>query len=288
MNLGVVGLAWQWDDAVMEPELVFRTDLYRGTAPFYDRFRPPYPAALLDDLAGRLPVSGTGRLLDLACGTGQIAFPLADRFADVVAVDQEEEMVVYGRAKAEATGVANISWLAASAETVALDGPFELVGIGNAFHRLKRQVVAERVFSWLQPGGGVALLWGDTPGRGDVPWEGAMGTLFEEWMAKLQITDRVPAGWEAAMDRHPYEQVLAQTGFDYVGKFEFIAEQTWMVETLTGLVYSTSFLNREALGDKVQAFEADLSALLYSYEPGGVFQVSSSYAYQLAIKPTSA
>lgn len=270
----------------MEPELAFRTDLYRGTASFYDRFRPPYPAALLEDLAGRLPVSRNGRLLDLACGTGQIALPLADRFTEVVAVDQEEEMVAYGRAKANAAGVANIRWLAASAETVELEGPFELVSIGNAFHRLRRPAVAERVFSWLEPGGGIALLWGDILARGDAAWQRAMGALFEEWMAKLDANDRLVGGWEAAMDRHPHEQVLTQAGFDYVGRYEFTADQTWTVETLTGLVYSTSFLNREALGDQADAFESDLSALLYSYASDGVFEVSAKYAYQLATKPT--
>lgn len=34
----------------MEPELTFRTDLYRSAAPFYDRYRPPYPDALLEEL----------------------------------------------------------------------------------------------------------------------------------------------------------------------------------------------------------------------------------------------
>jgi SAM-dependent methyltransferase len=231
-------------------------------------------------------VSGTGRLLDLACGTGQLALPLANRFAEVVAMDQEEEMVAYGRAKADAAGVANIRWVAASAETVTLEGPFELVAIGNAFHRLKRQVVAERVLSWLEPGGGIALVWADYLGRDDTAWQQAVGALFQKWTAKLKVTDRVPGGWEAAMDRHRHEQVLSGAGFDYVGKFEFIAELTWTVESLTGLVYSTSGLNREALGDKAQAFEADLSALLHSYEPDGVFQISGSYAYQLATKPT--
>jgi tRNA/tmRNA/rRNA uracil-C5-methylase (TrmA/RlmC/RlmD family) len=79
------------------PEIEYRTDLSRGTAFFYDRFRPPYPQNLLDDLCERVPVSGNGRLVDLACGTGQIAFALAGRFAEVWAVDQEEEFAASGR-----------------------------------------------------------------------------------------------------------------------------------------------------------------------------------------------
>jgi SAM-dependent methyltransferase len=269
----------------MEPELSFRTDLYRGTAAFYARCRPPYPASLLEDLAARLPVSGKGRLLDLACGPGQVALPLAKRFTEVVAVDQEEEMVAHGRTEADAAGVANVRWIVGSAETVEVEGPFEVVTIGNAFHRLKRQVVAERAFSLLEAGGGIALLWSDPFGRADSEWQSAMGALFDHWMSKLEITDRVPAGWQAAIDERPHEEVLVRAGFEYLGKHKFFSDQTWTVETFTGLVYSTSFLNLEALRDNREAFEADLSRLLHSYEPSGVAQASVSYEFQLARRP---
>jgi len=63
----------------------FRADLYRGTAQFYDRFRPPYPDTLFADLRARLPVTGRGRLLALACGTGQVAVPLAPHFVQPLA-----------------------------------------------------------------------------------------------------------------------------------------------------------------------------------------------------------
>jgi hypothetical protein len=76
-----------------------------------------------------------------------------------------------------------------------------------------------------------------------------------DWMAKLDATDRLAGGWEAAMDRHPHEQVLTQAGFGYVGGYEFITDQIWTVETLIGLVHSISFLNLEALGDQADAFE---------------------------------
>ena len=269
----------------MVGELRFRTDLYRGTAPFYDRYRRPYPKELLADLRRRLPISGSGRLLDLACGTGQIAFPLAEYFAEVWAVDQEEGSVAYGRAKAETRGITNITWVTGSAEATALDGPFELIAVGNAFQRLDRQLVAKLMYSWLQPSGGVALLWGGTPGRGDRPWQRAMTELLEDWMARAGATDRVPAGWEAAMDEDPHEQVLRRAGFQYVGGFDFSVEQTWTVETLTGFVYSTSFLNTDALGDKLRTFERALADRLLSCEPDGTFRELANYSYQLARKP---
>jgi hypothetical protein len=82
----------------------FRTDLYRGTAAAYDRFRPRHPTALIADLVARTGADGTGRLLDLACGTGQAAFALAESFADW-AVDQRaggHYAAVAGPAGAEA------------------------------------------------------------------------------------------------------------------------------------------------------------------------------------------
>lgn len=57
----------------MADEVRFATDLFQGTAGYYDRYRPLYPEAMLTDLVQRAGVSQRGRLLDLACGTGQLA-----------------------------------------------------------------------------------------------------------------------------------------------------------------------------------------------------------------------
>jgi ubiquinone/menaquinone biosynthesis C-methylase UbiE len=55
----------------------FAADLYHGTAESYDRFRLAYPQVLTEDLISRVQPSRHGRLLDLACGTGQLAFALS-------------------------------------------------------------------------------------------------------------------------------------------------------------------------------------------------------------------
>ena len=88
----------------MAEEVRFAADLYRGTAAAYERYRLPYPAAMTADLVRSAQVSGRGRLLDLACGTGQLAFPLRGWFAEVWAVDQEPDMVEVVRAKAATAG----------------------------------------------------------------------------------------------------------------------------------------------------------------------------------------
>jgi SAM-dependent methyltransferase len=267
-------------------ELSFRTDLYRGTAPFYDRYRAPYPKELLDDLVSRVQTSGRGRLLDLACGTGQVALPLAEHFTEVLALDQEAETVEYGKSRSRTGGVTNLTWITGAAEEVNVDGAFELITIGNAFHRVDRQVVAGRIYSWLQPGGSVALLWGGLPFPGDLPWQDAIAGLFRDWIHKAGTDDRIPPGWEAAMERDPHAVVLERSGLQFAGHFEFTVPQVWTLESLAGFIYSTSILNRTALGDRVAEFEMELAERLLRCEPSGNFELTASYSYDLARKGT--
>jgi SAM-dependent methyltransferase len=266
----------------MAGEPAFRTDLYKGTAEYYDRFRPPYPAALIDDLRARVPVDDSSRVLDLACGTGQIAFALASHVDEVLGIDQEAETVAFAQAKARELAVSNASFVAGPAETTALDGDFDLVGIGNAFHRLDRDTVARRVASHLQPRGCVALLWSEPPGIGDQSWERAMHATTERWLDTLGARDRVPEGWEEAIARDPNADVLQRAGLTYEGSFDFAAEETWTVESLIGFVYSTSYLNRTVLGEHAGAFERDLRERLLECQADGAFTQPATYGYELA------
>jgi ubiquinone/menaquinone biosynthesis C-methylase UbiE len=177
----------------MGKEPWFATDLYQGTAGHYDRYRLPYPEAMTRDLIQRAGVSGDGRLLDLACGTGQLAFPLRRWFSEVWAVDREPDMVRAVRAKAEALGAGNIRPVVADAETLgAQPGHFELAVIGNAFHRLDRDLVAARLLGWLRPGGCVAVCWSDAPHLGGEEWQRALAATVDRWVAALGAADRVP------------------------------------------------------------------------------------------------
>jgi SAM-dependent methyltransferase len=78
-----------------------RPDFFSANAACYDRSRP----ALISDStrdaivrAARLPESG--RLLDVAAGTGRVALPLAGTGCRVVAVDRSQEMLHVMRGKA--------------------------------------------------------------------------------------------------------------------------------------------------------------------------------------------
>ena len=147
------------------PEAIeFDPALYRGTAGYYDRFRVPYPQGLFHELVCFAAPGGHGRLMDLAGGTGQIAFALADRFAEVWAVDQEADMIEVVRDKTRTVRAGHVRPVVARAEDLAAPSrAFVLAAIGNAFHRVRRNAVAANVHRWSLPNGHIALLWRNSP-----------------------------------------------------------------------------------------------------------------------------
>jgi SAM-dependent methyltransferase len=260
----------------------YATDLFRGAAAHYDRYRLPYPQEMLGELVMDADVSGLGRLLDLACGTGQLAFPLRSFFAEVWAVDQEPDMVQLVQQKADQLGAVNVRGVIANAETLdAEPGHFELAVIGNAFHRLNRDLVAARLSGWLRPGGHVALCWSSGPRERDQPWQRAFNAMVERWQEELGAADRVPANWAGPSRQRPDSQVMSDAGFQAAGRREFTIEHAWSVATLAGYVRSTSYLTDPVLGDRGAEFDADLAATLAPFAVDGAFRQTVSYACDL-------
>ncbi len=267
-------------------EVHFRRDLYRGTAQDYDRFRPPYPPDLFVDLLRRTQVEHGGRLLDLACGTGQIAFALHQQFDEVWAVDQEGDAITFADHKAARLGVTNIRWVAERAEDLSVGtASFDLIAIGNAFHRLPRRAVAQKVLNWLRPGSHLALLWSDSPWVGQSEWQRVLSEVIRAWTTKMNATSRVPEHLQRVLNEEANQAVLTSVGFDIIGRFEFTALHRWTVASLAGFVFSTSVLSRHVLGDLAPDFAADLRGRLLAVEPTGQFDQTISSAYELARRP---
>jgi ubiquinone/menaquinone biosynthesis C-methylase UbiE len=262
----------------------FAADLYRGTARDYDRFRLGYPATMLDDLLDRCRPSGQGVLVDLACGTGQLAFALLPRFAAVWAVDQEPDMVRVVAGKA--SGADQVRPVVSRAEDLDVPaGSVELVTVGNAFHRLRRDAVARRAYGWLRPGGHLALCWSTSPWDGDAGWQQALAEVIARWRTRLATGDIIPPGWDRDRRERPDAAVLRDAGFEETARAESTAEHRWTIPELAGHLYSTSFLPRAVVGARAPAFEADLAARLSPHAEHGTLTETVSFAYHLARRP---
>ena len=264
----------------------YSPDLFAGTAQFYARYRVAYPDHLLEDLCSRAEVSGGGRLLDLASGPGRLALPLSSRFSEVLAVDQEVDMVEVGQQEARRLGIDNVRWEVCRAEDLKLAAnSIELITIGEAFHRLHQSTIAALALRWLKPGCRVATLGCYGVTRGQEPWQQILRDFLRTWTAR----DMKPRGASESRGRYGGlvhdGQVLRQAGFREVETHEFSYPHEWTADSIIGVLYSGSGNLKKRLGDESTRFEAELKDLLSSHDPRGVFEEVMRFGYTLATNP---
>jgi SAM-dependent methyltransferase len=210
--------------------------LFRSAADYYATYRPWYPEELIARLARAAGLDEGSRVLDLGCGPGHVAVPLAARVGEVVAVDVEPAMLAQ-------IDLPNIRTVEAPAESVdASWGRFDLVTAGRSFHWFDRDEMFERLPRVTSQ---LALI-GDSPGRSGQAL--ALGVAAEL------------LGEELPQHRRFFAEMLAASPFSDVEEIHVEVERTWTADTLIGLAYSTSYASPERLGDLRPEFERRLRA----------------------------
>ena len=264
-----------------------RPDAFAGTAEAYAQWRPPYPAALLDELLREARIGPGARLLDLATGPGRIALALADRFAEVWALDLEPEMIVVARAAAARRGIGNVIWSVGPAE--ALDAPerhFDLITVGEAFHRLDQAVIAHKARRWLKPGGGLVTMGGGAILTGSRDWQLAAVALARRWTAKTFPTGWAPGRPAPTRAWRPASAGSKPAGFELVANRVFLQPHAWRFEGVLGYLHSTSVASRQVLGDDADAFAAELHAAVAPFaDADGVLHDEISFGWTLFRNP---
>ncbi len=126
-----------------------RAESFGTVAAAYDRFRPTYPAALVDDLAALAPAA----VLDIGCGTGKASVLLAARGLNVLGVEIDQQM-------ADVAGGHGIEVEVSGFEDWDDRGRrFDLVISAQAWHWVDPARGVPKVARVLAPGGTAALFW---------------------------------------------------------------------------------------------------------------------------------
>jgi ubiquinone/menaquinone biosynthesis C-methylase UbiE len=250
-------------------------NVFAGTAWYYAHYRPKYPEQVIRLLADKFNLNKRSRVLDLGCGTGQVALQLAPLVAEVVAVDPLNEMLLEGRLLATPKQISNITWLLGESGNIArmaLDiGEIDLTVIAQAFHWMDREQTLHDLYPLLKPGGGVVVIAADGPKTDypDTDWKVIISDTVRFWMGNVR-----KAGTKGSYT-HPikrFETVLAESRFHNLESYEFKTRRTWTPDSIIGYLYSTSSTSIPVLDDNKQPFEADLRKRLATLEPSGLFE----------------
>jgi Methyltransferase domain len=259
---------WKWDKT-----------LFSGSARYYRKGRFPYPAELTTAFREELGLDGRGRLLDVGCGTGEVALLLAPLYEEVVGLDPDEEMIGEAREETRRQGQRNARWVNARAEQLPLDlGVFRTATFAQSFHWMEREHVAATVFEMLEPNGAWVHV--------DVKTLGVPATderLSHPEPPREQIRELV-AGYLGPVKRAGQgtlpggtpsgeSEIMLATGF--VGPRRRMLDAKRVHERsedeIVASVFSVSSSAPHLFGARLREFESELRAVLRRTSPDGRF-----------------
>jgi SAM-dependent methyltransferase len=252
-----------------------KTGFFKGKAGYYARYRRGYPAGVFDAIVTGFDLTLSSEILDLGCGTGNMAIPLAERGFCVHAVDPEPEMLEEGRRKCRGGERCRITWYVGADST--LDGlafpPLRLCTMGLSFHWMDREAVLRRLDSMVEPGGGIACISRNDSffshlenGWGDAVRDVLREMLGDGW----DYSGRMKKGQGM---RH--EEVFAASPFPVIEERSFTVQETLTVDDIIGLQLSTSYAAPGLLTDRYDEFRTLMTRRLLDLEPSGKFTEES-------------
>lgn len=243
---------------------------FRGeVVDFYHRYRRGYPPAVVDALVAAFPLAGDDIVVDVGCGTGQLALPVAARVRAVVGMDPEPDMLARARSAAAELNTGNVTWaLGADTDLPALgallgDGRLGAVTVGQALHWMDHDDLFRAVVPLVRPGGGVAVVTNGTPlWLQDNAWSGALREYLERWSGRTLT--RTCGTDDASQQR--YRDGMTAAGLDvHATSVDHTDELS--VEQIVGGVYSALPLDQLPAPDQRRHFAEQLRRAVEPHLP---------------------
>ncbi|MFJ3977303.1 class I SAM-dependent methyltransferase [Streptomyces sp. NPDC090021] len=255
---------------------------FASAAPYYARYRPPYPQEFLTLLADRFVLDGSQTVLDLGAGPGTLGLSLAPLAEHVYAVDPEPAMLAEGARLAEERGLGNISWLRGDdAAVTRLCLPrIDLCVIGRAFRRMDRARVLADLDEVLAPRGGVAVVEAvHRPGDPEPAWLNVVQEVRQRFLGPGRTAQSDGGDWEELCD------VLAKSPLSHVETHRWDQPVRHTVDGVIGLQLSLSSSGPDQLGDRMAAFETELRRALLDHDPRGTYDRTLRIGAAVATRP---
>ncbi|QKW07832.1 methyltransferase domain-containing protein [Streptomyces sp. NA04227] len=211
-------------------------------AEYYAKFRRGYPEEVLDFLQDYFALTRDDDVLDLGCGTGQLALPLALRVGNVIGMDPEPDMLRLARRAAGERGIRNTTWvLGADTDVPALGAllgrgsPLAMTVIGQALHWMRHEELFRDLLPLFRAGGGVAVIANGTP-----LWlqETAWSRVLRDCLERYFDTELAASCGTADEDRLRYARALDGTGFSDVRSEVISYADELTLSRLLGGLYS--------------------------------------------------
>lgn len=257
--------------------------LFTGTATYYRQFRPGIPddvAAVLDQAAPKR-LGGPRRLLDVGTGTGLVAEALLGRFDDIIAIDNDADMLAAAESalRPKLPKGSRLSLVESAAEdfTPPTGWQAELVTICRAFHWLDQATVLHLLDQQVAPDGVVAIFGDHSFWAAGSPWKEAVRDVVKSFLGEER---RAGTGTFQHHNR-PYSEIMEESPFNQVEELRVPVQRTWSAESILGYLCSTSFAAPHLFGDRLKEFETAVKERLADFSSDDAFPEDNAFLIRL-------
>lgn len=162
----------------------------------YTKYRRPYTDELYKLLFSLLPKEST-KILDIACGTGKSTEPLVKNGLEVFGIDHDPLMIIEAQKQAQLKGL-SINYEVAEVENLPfVDGEFDAVTVGTAFHWFVNEKAISEIIRVLKDKGLLLIFWTlttkDVPEEDSIPREIFQKFNWEKVPSELRDLEYISA-----------------------------------------------------------------------------------------------
>ena len=217
--------------------LAVQRSVWTKRAETWDHSDNPGLGKVVEAVIAKANASSAYEVLDLGCGSGQLALPVSSMVKSVTGVDISPRMIELLKSKLTQNEIGNVKTMTASIQELNFaHESFDLILSNYALHHLsddQKQWVVNQGFHWLKPNG--RMVFGDMMfGRGGERQD------REIILSKVSVLlKKGPGGWwrvvknsarylarvqEKPISRQAWVRLFEQAGFTDIGSDTVVAE----------------------------------------------------------------
>jgi trans-aconitate methyltransferase len=261
--------------------------LFTGTAGYYRRYRPGIPQDVADVLDQAAPRTSPRRLLDVGTGTGLVAEALLGHFDDIIAIDNDAEMLAAAESalRPALPDTTRLTLTETTAENFTPPPGWraELVTICRAFHWLDQPTVLRLLDQQVAARGAVAIFGDSSFWAADSDWKRDVRAVITDFLGEERR-----AGSAGTFQHHnrPYTDILAESPFSQVQEYRVPVHRTWNAQSVLGYLHSTTFAAPHLFGDRLAEFETAVHAALARHSDSDTFPEDNEFLIRIGRRPS--
>lgn len=250
--------------------------LFGGTSKYYKNFRPNIPKKAIDIIIRELKITKKDNVLDIGCGTGQVARVMDGKCKELVCVDADQNMLQEARRTFKKTK-SKIYWLNYNSKDLKQLKKkfnfFKAATICRAFHWMDQEQVLRDLDNLIEKDGGIAILGDSSFWNGKEDWMQAITKIVQKYLGK----DRRAGSGKFKQSKEPWDKLFRHSQFPIVKQFEVKEKRVWTAKSIIGKLFSSSFAKPSYFGDKIEEFKKDVKRELLKLNPNDIFIENSCF-----------